>query len=724
MLLVKNNYKLNVLTLDAATQTLVLSHDIFVQLKPQSFQLLYYFCCNQHKIVSREELITHVWHNRIVSDNAINRAVSQLRLAIAQLDPELEHIQTLPRAGYRLCVTVTKIAIAHPLPTEDDTSINAHLSAAITANHLPVHESGHEQTQNIEIFNSIPEVIPYRDTAKPQNKNATIRVSLMVLFMLVCAVLIAQFIPQLLNNDSPQSLLTSKAYTYAPGSEYDASASRDWLVYINRNEDEFNVIASNRHNGKQQVVHKGVDRLRFPKLSPNLDFISVFLRKNEGLGLRGCQLNVIYFHSAELVKQYPCGLANVVNQRWINSSQLQIVTATEGHGLKIMLLDLNRQEQQPEFSVSFADNRLQYISIQFSPNGQEIALLSRNTVSNQTHLGLFSISSLIPERSIILPSAKVSAVQWLENGDFIWLESGRLTVTDSEGNNPIEIMTDLKDMTQLNTVYGTELFVSHGHTRTNLISISSNGKEVSQAVSSRDEFMPVFARNSSQFVFFSNRTGRNELWLSNGGDILRKLSLPAQELLLQPIHWSPDDSRIVISTQSSILVYSLADDSLLTINKSAFQQLAWVNNHELAMLNDSETNELTLYDLLSGSERYISLPVSVLNFQIIDGLLYFSQNDSSDIGLYNLDTQQLQKLGVNANITTGMWQIKEGFLYYVPISEGHLHIVKRDLATLTEQAIYFFNIADAPVFSISSVGQILVQRQVHDEIDVSTILMH
>jgi DNA-binding winged helix-turn-helix (wHTH) protein/Tol biopolymer transport system component len=723
MLLAKNNYKLSVLTLDVATQRLTLSRDILVQLKPQSFQLLYYFCCNQHKIVSREELITHVWHNRIVSDNAINRAVSQLRLAIAQLDPELEYIQTLPRAGYRLCVTVTKITIAHRLPTEDDTSINAHLSAPISANHLPVHESGHEQTQNIETFNSIPEVISYRDTAKPQNKNATIRVSLIVLLMLVCSVLIAQFIPQLLNNDSPQSLLTSKAYTYAPGSEYDASVTRDWLVYVNRNEDEFKVIASNKHNGKQRVVHKGVDRIRFPKLSPNIDLMSVLVRKNERLGLKDCQLNIIHFHSTELIKQYPCGLANVVNQRWLTSSLLQIVTATEDNGLKMIQLDLNSQEQQPEVSVSFADESLRYISIQFSPNGQEVALLSRNMDSSQTYLTLFSSSSLTPLRRIILPSAQISAVQWLENGDFIWLESGRLTVTDSEGNNPIEIMTDLKDITQLNTVYGTELFVSHGHTRTNLISIGSNGKEASQAVSSRDEFMPGFSHNSTQFVFFSNRTGRNELWLSHGRDI-KRLSLPEQELLLQPLHWSPDDSRILIPTKSSILVYSLADDSLLTINKSAFQQLAWVNNHELAMLSDSKANELIIYDPLIGTERYISLPIDIVNFQIVDGLLYFSQKDSNDIGQYNLGTQQLRNLGVNANTALEMWQIKQGFLYYVPIGEEKLHIGKRDLETATEQAIYYFNIADAPVFSVSSSGQILVQRQVHDETDVSSIQMH
>ena len=50
-----------------------------VRLEPQVGKLLAYFLCNQHRVISRDALITSVWGNRIVSDDAINRCVSILR---------------------------------------------------------------------------------------------------------------------------------------------------------------------------------------------------------------------------------------------------------------------------------------------------------------------------------------------------------------------------------------------------------------------------------------------------------------------------------------------------------------------------------------------------------------------------------------------------------------------------------------------------------------------
>ena len=148
MLLTHKNYKISALTLDFATQTLALNTEQIVQLKPQSFQLLYYFCTNQHRIVNREELITHVWQNRIVSDNAINRAVSQLRAVIAQLDPEKEYIQTLPRAGYRLSVAVIALDTINAIPQTDTTSIAPTLNSPTTASSLEVNQAVKDPVSN------------------------------------------------------------------------------------------------------------------------------------------------------------------------------------------------------------------------------------------------------------------------------------------------------------------------------------------------------------------------------------------------------------------------------------------------------------------------------------------------------------------------------------------------------------------------------------------------
>ena len=88
-------YKFSNFTLDRKNFTLKLnSKDVL--LEPKVFSLLCFFCLNAGKAVSREMLISNVWDNRVVSDAAINRAISELRKVLPA-----DSIETIPKVGYR-----------------------------------------------------------------------------------------------------------------------------------------------------------------------------------------------------------------------------------------------------------------------------------------------------------------------------------------------------------------------------------------------------------------------------------------------------------------------------------------------------------------------------------------------------------------------------------------------------------------------------------------------
>lgn len=70
------------------------------RLEPTIARLLLYFFNNQNRVISRTELIDHVWGNRIVSDDPINRSVSVLRQTLSP-DDRQAFIKTIPRKGYR-----------------------------------------------------------------------------------------------------------------------------------------------------------------------------------------------------------------------------------------------------------------------------------------------------------------------------------------------------------------------------------------------------------------------------------------------------------------------------------------------------------------------------------------------------------------------------------------------------------------------------------------------
>ncbi len=78
--------------------------DISRELEPLLYKLLCYFLLNNEEIITREDLIEHVWRQYYVDDNAINRAVSELRKLLKSDKFKGTIIKTHYRKGYSLAV--------------------------------------------------------------------------------------------------------------------------------------------------------------------------------------------------------------------------------------------------------------------------------------------------------------------------------------------------------------------------------------------------------------------------------------------------------------------------------------------------------------------------------------------------------------------------------------------------------------------------------------------
>lgn len=90
--------------------------DESVVLEPRVATLLEYFLANPGEVLSLDQLVEAVWDGRAVSDDAIRRAVSELRRTLA-LDGTDKLITTVHKKGYlaALPVAVTVVPIARPV---------------------------------------------------------------------------------------------------------------------------------------------------------------------------------------------------------------------------------------------------------------------------------------------------------------------------------------------------------------------------------------------------------------------------------------------------------------------------------------------------------------------------------------------------------------------------------------------------------------------------------
>jgi DNA-binding winged helix-turn-helix (wHTH) protein/TolB-like protein/Tfp pilus assembly protein PilF len=74
-----------------------------VPLTPKAFDLLLYLANHRERVVSKGELMAHLWRDAAVEDANVTQTVFMLRRALRECDPvpHREWIETLPRRGYR-----------------------------------------------------------------------------------------------------------------------------------------------------------------------------------------------------------------------------------------------------------------------------------------------------------------------------------------------------------------------------------------------------------------------------------------------------------------------------------------------------------------------------------------------------------------------------------------------------------------------------------------------
>lgn len=100
--------------LDEGTRQLRLGKRV-LEMQPRMFDLLVYLVRNHERVVPKEELLSAVWPEVIVTDSSIMRAVSLIRTLLRD-GGQADAIQTYSRQGYRFVVELG--AAETPAPTD------------------------------------------------------------------------------------------------------------------------------------------------------------------------------------------------------------------------------------------------------------------------------------------------------------------------------------------------------------------------------------------------------------------------------------------------------------------------------------------------------------------------------------------------------------------------------------------------------------------------------
>ncbi len=173
-----------------------------VVLEPKVLEVLLYFIKNKERYITMEELHENLWQGRIVSDAAVRRIISKLRILFNDDHKVPKYIKSLSKRGYKLiCVVDYEQLTETAFPPNNRTPSNHNLLIDTTS------------SQNMILSSK----------SKLQHKH-------IAAFILVLIVLVANFIyPKFTRGNTPEAntLIISKAIKSLPGEKITISQSID-----------------------------------------------------------------------------------------------------------------------------------------------------------------------------------------------------------------------------------------------------------------------------------------------------------------------------------------------------------------------------------------------------------------------------------------------------------------------------------------------------------------
>ncbi len=103
----RNHYRFDDVEVDSANFR-VSKGGATTTLGPRAFDLLVYLIERRGRVVEKQQLFDEVWDGAFVTDNALTKAIKEIRQAIGDEASAPRYIETVPRRGYRFVAEVTE----------------------------------------------------------------------------------------------------------------------------------------------------------------------------------------------------------------------------------------------------------------------------------------------------------------------------------------------------------------------------------------------------------------------------------------------------------------------------------------------------------------------------------------------------------------------------------------------------------------------------------------
>lgn len=577
-----------------SNRCVITSNHLERELDPLLVKLLLHFIDKPQQIVSRQELIKSVWQQSFVDDNAINRAISELRKQLAHPIEKAPLLKTHYRKGYSLTVIPERLTQANVLKEP--------------VNILP--DSPGISAKNEEIATATTS----QPVQKKNSKNFLIY-SLLVIICLCSLVWFGLFFINAPSSEKINQITVNKvASTWNIGSEVhpEMSSDKQYLAYTNVEPENDIMHAFVKRLSDQREVEITYPGFQVSILSWQLNQHAVLIQATN-LKQQQCEMVLVDLSQfpivgeATLIKKCDLrytGYAQVdENSEYIYYTEYK--NEQDGSGLYKFDLELQKESIvipppgvmygviMPRLSSS--GNKIAYI---LSQKGQPFSVFSYDFSTRETKR-LFKAN-----KSIIS-----FAFDWLadDKGVIVFEDSDLSTIVFDENNIIKRTLTVTPAISPyyIAVQSANSLFYSANKTQafslikaTNLFSDVPEYEALYKSDEDDYHIVEVINEKGPAHIFVSERSGSSQLWLSQNG-LTKQLSNFTYEgkstFAIGGLRVSSKQDRVLLRVNSDIAFFDVMSNKLYTI--------AEFKGRKILNYVWSKDNESIIYLERSGSEN-------------------------------------------------------------------------------------------------------------------------
>lgn len=519
-----------------------------VRLQPRQMQLLLRLAREPDTVLRREQLLEEVWEGRYVNDEALSRAIAELRQLLRDDPRAPRYIETVPKLGYRL-IAVPQRDEAAPPPTAE-TAHPAHATTpAGRALSVPLDASG----------------LPRPD---PRQQRRTLASSVFVGIGVVALVtLLALTLPQPPGAQQHAAELRGRVdrarpFSTEPGFDQSARFSRDgrWVAWSvsDAQRNAAHIWIASRDGQSRRALSEGSD----------WDMAPVFVDGDTAVVFARYQANTCELREQKLIDRQSrrigsCAPPPATSRIDASPDDRLIVFAQALENGRTGLASLDRRSGSVRALTDPGDQAQADHNPRFSSDGNQL-VFTRGQHSHQ-RLWLLPLAEPARARLLVDNSGLLYGAAWLPGdtgvilaGDLFGYRAlyradaatGALEFLGARGARYPDVAADGGLLFEI-ADYQANIW------RADLRDPAAQPLAITQ--SQRYNNQPAFSPDGRHLAFGSNRDGLESLYLANpDGSGVERLALDPAQRWVRP-SWDPDSRHLLVT---AILNQSTATECL------------------------------------------------------------------------------------------------------------------------------------------------------------------